>query len=140
MTGVRPYYNCTNVDMRTKVQAGENPERPSGMISDAIWSVLEECWSKIPAKRPPIVKLYNAMSNDSNRLRFAATPQKRPTKELPRKLHLHFLCISPPKGYCPYLKLKYGKMSYRTFPTTHEGYLGENSWHVYAHFCPLPCH
>ena len=121
--------------MRQKVQAGEIPERPSDGITDSFWNLLEECWSKIPAKRPPVLKLCEAMLNAV-------------TEDLPEKLCLHFLYITPtreaviPKLEPLYLKIKYGEMTYETLPMMHAPLRGSEAGmltYVYAHFCPLPC-
>ena len=130
------------MDMLSKVRAGEIPEQPSDQIDTVVWGLLDWCWSKSPMARPPLVELYDSLSNLSSHPRV--TPQKQQIEELPRELSLWFWSITPsptanlPRGRHLYLKLEYGGMDYRTSPTTHEGYSGRRSWHVYTYLCPLP--
>ena len=107
------------------VQTGETPERPPGRIGDSVWSLLEGCWSKIPANRPPIVELRSI-----------------------QMLSLHFLAVSlswgmqalvlGPKDRPLYLKLQSGEMSYTT-PRTNSVSLFWEWWYAYAHLCLFPC-
>ena len=123
--------------MRRKVQAGGIPEQPSGRISNSFWSLLEECWDKIPAKRPPIVKLYCPLSNPT-----------AVTEDLPEKLGLRFLSLFPSdeaRRVVPnskdvlYLKINYGEMSYKTPLMTKRVRVITGIpelRYVYACFCP----
>ena len=146
LTGVKPYHNCADMSVSSKVRAGEIPERPSGRIGDTVWSLLEGCWSKVPAKRPTTVELYNALSDPSSHHKVTDTPRGRVIVGLAPELRLRFECIEPsvsaemPKRLQFYLKLKYGEMNYTTPPTIaiEPSYRCRVSY-AYAHFCPLLC-
>ena len=130
--------------VQPKVQAGEIPERRPGRIADPVWNLFKRCWRKDPARRPPLVKLYDVLSNYRSRTGVTDTPQEREIEELPRELRLCFSCITPSptaelsKGCSLYLKAKYGEMNYRTPPTVDREYSDEKGWYVYAYFCSLP--
>ena len=130
--------------VRPKVRAGEIPERRPGKIADPVWILFERCWRKAPARRPPLVKLYDVLSNYRSRPGVTDTPQEREVEELPRELHLRFHNITLsstamlPRGDGLYLKIKYGEMNYRTPPTDHGASSGLKSWYAYTHFCLLP--
>ena len=132
--------------VRPKVRAGEIPERRPGKIADPVWILFERCWRKAPARRPPLVKLYDVLSNYRSRPGVTDTPQEREIEELPRELCLEFQSITPSptaelsKGCSLYLKAKYGEMNYTTPPTNNvQKYEpAKKMWYAYAHFCPLP--
>ena len=125
--------------VQPKVQAGEIPERRPGRIADPVWNLLEGCWRKVPARRPPLVKIYNVLSNYRSRPGVTDTPQEQEIEGLPKELRLKFQSITPspaaelPKGRGLYLKVKYGEMNYKTPPTDDEDSSGQKTWYAYAH-------
>ena len=130
--------------VQPKVQAGEIPERRPGRIADPVWNLFKRCWRKDFARRPPLVKLYDVLSNYRNRPGVTDTPQEREIEELPRELQLRFQNFAPsstaklPKGHGLYLKVKYGEMNYRTPPTDDNDSSDQKSWYAYTRFCPFP--
>ena len=137
LAGVKPYHNSIDTRMSSRVHTEVIPERLSGTIDDTVWGLLEGCWSKVPAKRPTTVELYNALSD------VVDTPRERVIVGLPPELRLVFLCVAPSPTANPptrgqfYLKLRYGKENHTTPPTDCVKGLYE-VWYVYAHFRRLP--
>ena len=131
--------------MSSKVHAEVIPERPSGRIGDTLWSLLEGCWNKDPAKRPTTVELYNALSDPSSRHRVTETPRGRVIVGLAPELRLRFESIAPSPTANPlkrrqfYVKLKYGEMNHTTPSTAAREKTHGKVWYAYARFCPLSC-
>ena len=132
---------CNDMIAQSKVAAGEIPERGFGRIADPLWGVLERCWSKFPAERPPLVELYNGLSS------YCTPPPG--IAGIPQEMHviLVFFSISPSPaagttvGDRFYVKFKYGKGNFGS-PWTHDvpEFGAGASWDWCAHFCALrPC-
>jgi len=64
LTGNKPRSGWNALNTLSRMVAGEIPERPSsGMIPDPVWKLLEECWSRNPAKRPSTAQVFKGFSN-----------------------------------------------------------------------------
>ena len=140
LTGVKPYQNSIDTSMSSRIHAEVIPERFTGTIDDTVWNLLEGCWSKVPAKRPTTVKLYNALSD------VVDTPREPVIETLPPELRLFFLAVvplptaNPPKRGQFYLKLRYGEENHTTPPTDDVKDSDDQVKYAYAHFCRLPYH
>ena len=117
-----PYFGYSDTLALLKIQAGEMPQRPYGMIADPVWEYLEKCWSRDPKQRPPIADVCSAFS------RFRSLPQvvhtlegRSPIEELPGKLKLQVqsikISLDKPKQQHFSIRFKYGNKDHTTLPT-----------------------
>ncbi|KAF9785749.1 hypothetical protein BJ322DRAFT_737992 [Thelephora terrestris] len=124
LTEKKPYHNCSDSSILPKAQAGETPERPPDKIDDSVWVLLQGCWSRDPANRPPIGDVYSALLGRAQGQLLIAG--------LPAKLMLQFqgIKLSPnqSKRQSFYVKLRYGKKDHTTSPTNCVYSSGEHAW------------
>ncbi|KAJ7902435.1 kinase-like domain-containing protein [Mycena leptocephala] len=61
LTGNAPFFELAN-DMAVgiKVIRGHRPSRPE-MISDNLWTLLEDCWAQDPDKRPTMAEIVQRL-------------------------------------------------------------------------------
>jgi serine/threonine protein kinase len=61
LTGNAPFFELAN-DMAVgiKVIRGHRPSRPE-MISDSLWTLLEDCWAQDPDKRPTMAEIVQRL-------------------------------------------------------------------------------
>ncbi|PBK83302.1 kinase-like protein, partial [Armillaria gallica] len=61
-TGDVPYPNYNDARVALAIKAGKKPRRPDkANISDALWSVMEECWCYDPLQRPTATALASRL-------------------------------------------------------------------------------
>ncbi|KAJ7914680.1 kinase-like domain-containing protein, partial [Mycena leptocephala] len=61
LTGKVPFYELPNdMAVALKVTAGARPSRPE-IISDGLWSLLQDCWKEDPNKRPKMTEIIRRL-------------------------------------------------------------------------------
>lgn len=130
-----PYYLWWTPNTDPYGWVGEVPVRPDGVISDRLWEILRECWSKTPGERPPIIKVRDTFSNPNARPKAIYAPQRRSTiGRLPGKMRIHIqsMQFTPPAQqheFCA--KIKYAKRAYVTARTKLVNSSGEHTWFAF---------
>jgi len=123
LTGGVPYSECDDIVALSQIRAGKMPERPSGGITDPVWQLLEECWSKDPRERPSTIQVYNTLSIF------------RAIKVLPEKLKLVVQSIgvpfTTPRPQQVSVKFKYGNKDHATSLTTWTSAGSEYIWSTF---------
>ena len=94
LAGVKPYHNRSDTNVPSKAKVEEIPTRFPGSIGDTVWSLLEGCWSKVPAERPPLVKLYTALSEPGTHNRVTGTLEGPVIVGIPPKLCFYPVAIN----------------------------------------------
>jgi len=116
-----PYSECDDLGASLNIRAGKMPERPFRGITDPVWQLLEECWSKDPWKRPPTTQLYDILS------KFRSIPGK--LKLLVRSIEIPSTVLSPQQLS---VKFKYGNKDYTTPPAMRTAAGDEYTWFVFS--------
>ncbi|KAG6909116.1 hypothetical protein DXG01_001990 [Tephrocybe rancida] len=63
IVGVRPFRESKPMSVYLKILRGEHPKRPSETVylerglNDAVWTLLERCWSHLPERRPTAAEI-----------------------------------------------------------------------------------
>ena len=119
-----PFSGCDDNVALSNIRDGKTPERPSGVIPDPVWQLLQKCWSMKRTKRPSATQVYDALSN------FRSVPPVG--EDLPGKLELEVLSIKIPfteaKKRRFFVKFTYLEQEYTTALTTSAEGGGEYRW------------
>lgn len=142
MAGNVPYFKFNDTTTLLKIQAGEMPQRPSG-VSDPVWEFLKKCWNRDLAERPSTDQVYDAFSQPLSIPQFMHIPEgESAIEELPRKLKLEVqsvkVSLDKPRQQQFSVKLKYGNKDHTTSPTKKAPAVDEHTWFVPCPFLPSP--
>ncbi|KII88740.1 hypothetical protein PLICRDRAFT_41961 [Plicaturopsis crispa FD-325 SS-3] len=61
-SGRHPFQGMSAAKIIMAVMADQRPERPVALVSDELWSLVQQCWSTEPRKRPRIWDVYNRLA------------------------------------------------------------------------------
>ena len=67
LSGEPPFARDTDIIIQHKITQGERPERPrEAQFSDALWRIVERCWSPQPNDRPTAKAVLECLGQPSN--------------------------------------------------------------------------
>jgi hypothetical protein len=61
--GRTPFSNLDNAKVMVGVMSGLVPQRPSACVNDAIFRMMQQCWSKKPQDRPTFKSIVATLSD-----------------------------------------------------------------------------
>ena len=69
LTGLKPFHHMHGITFMLPMLRGKRPEKPPHAetlgFSDALWGLVQSCWSATSTDRPTAQELFNQLSLDS---------------------------------------------------------------------------